>query len=204
MARDNKMLGTFRLDGIPPAPRGVPQIEVTFDIDANGILHVNAKDKATGKENKITIKASSGLSEAEIQKMVKDAEEHAEDDRKMLETVTARNHLDALVHSVQKSVTEHGDKVGAEEKGKIEAALKEAEELLKDKDASKDAMEAKAQALMTASQKLGEAMYAQSQAEAGAQAGGAAPGGSGASGGASGGDEEKVVDAEFTEVKDKK
>jgi len=104
----------------------MPQIEVTFDIDANGILHVNAKDKATGKENKITIKASSGLSEAEIQKMVKDAEEHAEDDRKMLETVTARNHLDALVHSVQKSVTEHGDKVGADEKGKIEAALKEA------------------------------------------------------------------------------
>jgi molecular chaperone DnaK len=204
VASGNKSLGQFNLEGIPPSPRGMPQIEVTFDIDANGILHVNAKDKATGKENKITIKASSGLSEAEIQKMVKDAEEHAEDDRKMLETVTARNHLDALVHSVQKSVTEHGDKIAAEEKGKIESALKEAEELLKDKDASKDAMETKAQALMTASQKLGEAMYAQSQAEAGAQAGGAAPGGSGASGGASGGDEEKVVDAEFTEVKDKK
>src|SRR5207302_10414596 len=153
----------FNLEGIPPAPRGLPQIEVTFDIDANGILHVNAKDKATGKENKITIKASSGHSETEIQKMVKDAEEHAEDDRKMLETVQARNHLDALVHSVQKSVTEYGDKIGADEKGKIEAALKEAEELLKDKDASKDAMEAKAQALMTASQKLGEAMYAQSR-----------------------------------------
>src|SRR5450432_3863210 len=173
MASGNKSLGEFNLEGIAPAARGMPQIEVTFDIDANGILHVNAKDKATGKENKITIKASSGLSEAEIQKMVKDAEEHAEDDRKMLETVTARNHLDALVHSVQKSVTEYGDKVDADEKGKIEAALKEAEELLKDKDASKDAMESKAQALMTASQKLGEAMYAQSQAEAGAQAGGA-------------------------------
>jgi molecular chaperone DnaK len=202
VASGNKSLGQFNLEGIPPAPRGLPQIEVTFDIDANGILHVNAKDKATGKENKITIKASSGLSEAEIQKMVKDAEEHAEDDRKMLETVQARNHLDALVHSVQKSVTEYGDKVGADEKGKIEAALKEAEELLKDKDASKDAMEAKAQALMTASQKLGEAMYAQSQAEA--QAGANPQGGSDKTRGAGEGGEEKVVDAEFTEVKDKK
>jgi molecular chaperone DnaK len=202
VASGNKSLGQFNLEGIPPSPRGMPQIEVTFDIDANGILHVNAKDKATGKENKITIKASSGLSETEIQKMVKDAEEHAEDDRKMLETVQARNHLDALVHSVQKSVTEYGDKVGADEKGKIEAALKDAEELLKDKDASKDAMEAKAQALMTASQKLGEAMYAQSQAEA--QAGANPQGGSDKAGGAGEGGEEKVVDAEFTEVKDKK
>jgi molecular chaperone DnaK len=135
--------------------------------------------------------------------MVKDAEEHAEDDRKMLETVTARNHLDALVHSVQKSLTEHGDKVAAEEKGKIEAALKEAEELLKEKDASKDAMETKAQALMTASQKLGEAMYAQSQAEA--QAAANPQSGGDKSGAAAGeGGEEKVVDAEFTEVKDKK
>ncbi len=202
VASGNKSLGQFNLEGIPPAPRGLPQIEVTFDIDANGILHVNAKDKATGKENKITIKASSGLSETEIQKMVKDAEEHAEDDRKMLETVQARNHLDALVHSVQKSVTEYGDKIGADEKGKIEGALKEAEELLKDKDASKDAMEAKAQALMTASQKLGEAMYAQSQAEA--QAGANPQGGSGKTHGAGESGEEKVVDAEFTEVKDKK
>src|SRR5712671_4687574 len=196
VASGNKSLGQFNLEGIPPSPRGMPQIEVTFDIDANGILHVNAKDKATGKENKITIKASSGLSETEIQKMVKDAEEHAEDDRKMLETVQARNHLDALVHSVQKSVTEYGDKIGADEKGKIEGALKEAEELLKDKDAGKDAMEAKAQALMAASQKLGEAMYAQSQAEA--QAGASPQGGSDKSGGAGESDEEKVVDAEFT------
>jgi len=202
VASGNKSLGQFNLEGIPPAPRGLPQIEVTFDIDANGILHVNAKDKATGKENKITIKASSGLSETEIQKMVKDAEEHAEDDRKMLETVQARNHLDALVHSVQKSVTEYGDKIGADEKGKIEGALKEAEELLKDKDAGKDAMEAKAQALMTASQKLGEAMYAQSQAEA--QAGANPQGGSDKTRGAGESGEEKVVDAEFTEVKDKK
>src|SRR4029450_13448317 len=119
-------LGQFNLEGIPPAPRGMPQIEVTFDIDANGIMHVNAKDKATGKENKITIKANSGLSEAEIQSMVKDAEAHAEDDRKVLETVQARNTLDSLVHSVKKSVAEYGDKVDAGEKSKIEAALKEA------------------------------------------------------------------------------
>ncbi|TMH08156.1 MAG: molecular chaperone DnaK, partial [Betaproteobacteria bacterium] len=184
VAAGNKSLGQFNLEGIPPAPRGLPQIEVTFDIDANGILHVNAKDKATGKENKITIKASSGLSEAEIQKMVKDAEAHAEDDRKQVEVVQARNHLDALVHTVKKSVSEYGDKVGADEKGKIEKALNEAEEVLKQKDASKDALEAKSQALMSASQKLGEAMYAKTQSEAQSQGG--------------------QVDAEFTEVKDKK
>jgi len=206
VAVGNKSLGQFNLEGIPPAPRGLPQIEVTFDIDANGILHVNAKDKATGKENKITIKASSGLSEAEIQKMVKDAEAHAEDDRKQVEVVQARNHLDALVHTVKKSVAEYGDKVGPDEKGKIEKALNEAEEVLKQKDASKDALEAKSQALMAASQKLGEAMYAKTQADAQAQGGQQGPG-AGPSGGGSGGgaaDEEKVVDAEFTEVKDKK
>jgi molecular chaperone DnaK len=193
MASGNKSLGQFNLEGIPPAPRGMPQIEVTFDIDANGILHVNAKDKATGKENKITIKANSGLSETEIQQMVKDAEAHAEEDKKQLEVVQARNHLDALVHSVKKSLGEYGDKVGADEKGKIEAALKDAEELLKQKDASKDALETKAQSLMSASQKLGEAMYAKAQADSQAQ-------GTGADSGKGG--EEKVVDAEFTEVKD--
>ena len=145
MANGNKSLGQFNLEGIPPAPRGMPQIEVTFDIDANGILHVSAKDKATGKENKITIKANTGLSEDEIQRMVKDAETHAEDDRKLMETVQARNSLDALVHSVKKSVDEYGDKIGADEKGKIEAAVKDAEELLKQKDASKDALTAKAE-----------------------------------------------------------
>ncbi len=208
VAAGNKSLGQFNLEGIPPAPRGMPQIEVTFDIDANGIMHVSAKDKATQKENKITIKSNSGLSESEIQAMVKDAEAHAEDDRKVLEAVQARNALDGLVHSVKKSVAEYGDKVDAEEKGKIEAALKEAEELLKDKDAAKDAMEAKAEALGKAAQKLGEIMYAQAQKEAeAASATASAAGGDGGprpGAGAGGKHEEKVVDAEFTEVKDGK
>ena len=197
----NKSLGQFNLEGIPTAARGMPQIEVTFDIDANGILHVSAKDKATGKENKITIKANSGLSEEEIQKMVKDAEIHAAEDRKIIELVTARNQLDALVHSVKKSLAEYGDKIEADEKGKIEAALKDAEEVLKGDD--KDKIDARAQELGQAAQKLGEKMYADAQA---AQA--AAAGAGGAAGGAGGKqaakDEGDVVDAEFTEVKDKK
>ncbi|MDQ2917464.1 MAG: molecular chaperone DnaK [Casimicrobiaceae bacterium] len=199
-ASGNKSLGQFNLEGIPPAPRGTPQIEVTFDIDANGILHVSAKDKATGKENKITIKANSGLSEDEIQRMVKDAETHAEEDRQLMEVVQARNGLDALVHSVKKSLGEYGEKVGGEERSRIESALNDAETTLKDKDASKDALQAKSEALMTASQKLGEAMYAQGQGQPGAA------GGTGQSEGAGetkGGDE-KVVDAEYTEVKDRK
>jgi molecular chaperone DnaK len=199
-AAGNKSLGQFNLEGIPPAPRGMPQIEVTFDIDANGILHVSAKDKATGKENKITIKANSGLTEDEIQRMVRDAESHAEEDRKMMETVQARNGLDALVHSVKKSLAEYGDKVGADDKAQIEAAVKDAEALLKQNDAAKDALEAKSESLSKAAQKLGEIMYAQAQ-QAGAGSG--APGGSGA-GGAAKEDEEKVVDAEYTEVKDRK
>ena len=140
MARDNKSLGQFNLTDIPPAPRGMPQIEVTFDIDANGILHVSAKDKATGKENKIKIQASSGLSEAEIQRMVKDAEAHAEEDKKARELVDARNQCDHMVHSVRKSLKEYGDKVPADEKAKIEAALKDAEQVLKGDD--KDEIEA--------------------------------------------------------------
>src|SRR4029079_19726567 len=148
----NKSLGLFNLEGISSSTRGMPQIEVTFDIDANGILHVSAKDKATGKENTIKIKASSGLSEAEIQKMVKDAEEHAEDDKKQMEVVQSRNALDTLVHSVKKSLTEYGDKIAADEKGKIEAALNDAEELLKRNDADKTALDDKAQALSTAAQ----------------------------------------------------
>ncbi|NMG33106.1 molecular chaperone DnaK [Azoarcus sp. TTM-91] len=197
MASGNKSLGQFNLEGIPPAPRGTPQIEVIFDIDANGILHVSAKDKATGKENKITIKANSGLSEDEIQRMVQDAAAHAEEDKKAHELVDTRNQCDALVHSVKKALAEHGDKVAADEKAKIETALAEAEEALKSND--KDTIEAKSQALAMASQKLGEQMYAQAQAEGGAQPGAAAGGSS-----SSKADDADVVDAEFTEVKDKK
>jgi molecular chaperone DnaK len=193
----NKSLGQFNLSDIPPAPRGMPQIEVTFDIDANGILHVSAKDKATGKENKITIKANSGLSDAEIDAMVRDAEAHAEEDKKTRELVDTRNQCDGLIHSVRKSLTEYGDKIDAEEKAKIEAAITEAEAALKSN--NKDEIEAKSQALAAASQKLGEQMYAQSQA--GAE--GAPEGGNAGSAGTKG-DEADVVDAEFTEVNDKK
>jgi len=205
MAGGNKSLGQFNLEGIPPAPRGTPQIEVTFDIDANGILHVSAKDKATNKENKITIKANSGLSESEIQAMVKDAETHAEDDRKLMETVQARNGLDALVHSVKKSLAEYGDKIDGGERSKIESAINDAESGLKDKDATKEALNAKSEALGKASQKLGELMYAKAQAEAGGAQGGGGDTGGGQGAGAGGAkpNDEKVVDAEFTEVKDR-
>ena len=206
LASGNKSLGEFNLEGIPPSPRGLPQIEVTFDIDANGILHVNAKDKGTGKENKITIKANSGLSEAEIEKMVKDAEVNAADDKKKLELVQARNQADAMIHSVRKSVSEHGDKLDAGEKEKIEAAVKEAEEALKGDDQAQ--IEAKTEALMAASQKLGEKVYAE-QAAAAAAAGGASPeagpgpqASSTASSTASAKPaDDNVVDADFKEVK---
>ncbi len=200
MASGNKSLGQFNLSDIPPSPRGMPQIEVTFDIDANGILHVSAKDKGTGKENKITIKANSGLSETEIQAMVKDAEAHAEEDHKARELVDARNQCDAMVHSIKKSLAEHGDKMEADEKAKIEAAIKDAEDVLKDGD--KAAIEAKTEALAKASQKLGEKIYGDAQGAAGGA--GAAGGGAGAAGGEAKKDEGDVVDAEFTEVKDKK
>ncbi|MGZ8270269.1 MAG: molecular chaperone DnaK [Methylophilus sp.] len=163
MAAGNKSLGQFNLSDIPPASRGMPQIEVTFDIDANGILHVSAKDKATGKENKITIKANSGLSEEEIQKMEEDAAKYADEDRKLRETVDARNAADGMVHSVKKSLTEHGDKLDADEKSKIEAAIKDVEDVMKDGD--KETIEAKTNALMEASQKLGEKVYAEQQAQ---------------------------------------
>ncbi|MDR3410908.1 MAG: molecular chaperone DnaK [Formivibrio sp.] len=193
-ASANKSLGQFNLSDIPPAPRGIPQIEVTFDIDANGILHVGAKDKATSKEAKITIQASSGLSEEEIKNMVRDAELNAEEDKKLHELVTARNQLDSLIHSVKKSLTEYGDKISAEDKTKVEAALKEAEEVVKSDD--KAVIDAKAEALAQASHKLAEHMYAEKGAEEGA---------AGAEQAASGDkkDDGNVVDAEFTEVKDK-
>src|SRR6476660_424996 len=163
MAAGNKSLGQFNLTDIPPAPRGMPQIEVTFDIDANGILHVTAKDKATGKENKIKIQASSGLTEGEIQRMVKDAEAHAEEDKKQLELVNARNQLEAVVHSVKKSLKDYGDKLDSGEKEKIEAAVKEAEGALKSD--NKSEIDARQQALAQAAQKLGEKMYAAEQAK---------------------------------------
>jgi len=200
IASGNKSLGQFNLNDIPPSPRGMPQIEVTFDIDANGILHVSAKDKGTGKENKITIKANSGLSETEIQAMVKDAEAHAEEDRKAHELVDARNQCDAMVHSIKKALAEHGDKMEADEKAKIETAIKEAEDALKDGD--KATIEAKTEALGKASQKLGEKIYGDAQGAAGAA--GAAAGAGGAAGGEAKKDDGDVVDAEFTEVKDKK
>jgi molecular chaperone DnaK len=196
LASGNKSLGQFNLEGIPPSPRGMPQIEVTFDIDANGILHVSAKDKATGKENKITIKANSGLSESEIQRMVKDAEANAAEDRKQMELVTARNQLDSLVHSARKSLKDYGDKLGADEKAKIEAALKDAEDAMKSDDKAK--IDATAQALAQAAQKLGEKMYAETQEKQGAQGGAAEPNS------AKPADDGNVVDAEFTEVKDRK
>jgi molecular chaperone DnaK len=199
IASANKALGEFNLEGIPPAQRGTPQIEVSFDIDANGILHVGAKDKGTGKENKITIKANSGLSEAEIEQMVKDAELNAAADKEKVEFVQAKNNADALVHSVKKSLGEYGDKLEAGEKEKIEKAIAEMEEALKGDD--KTAIEAKNTALMEASQKLGEKMYADMQASQGAQA--AAGAAAGAAGAESAGkaQDDNVVDAEVKEVK---
>ncbi len=194
IATGNKMLGEFNLEGIPPASRGTPQIEVSFDIDANGILHVGAKDKGTGKENKITIKANSGLSEAEIQQMVKDAEVNAADDKKKLELVQARNTAEATLHSTRKSLVEHGDKLEAADKESIEAAAKALEEVLGFED--KDAIEAKSAALMDASQKMGEKIYADMQAEQTAQAAQAA----GAAEAQAPADD-NVVDAEVKEVK---
>lgn len=186
MAADNKMLGQFDLMGIPPAPRGMPQIEVTFDIDANGIVNVSAKDKATGKEQQIRIQASGGLSEADIEKMVKDAEANAEADKKRREAVTAKNEADGLVHSTEKALAEHGSKVAEPERRAIEDAVSDLKEALKGDDA--EAIKAKTQTLAQASMKLGEAMYKQ-QAEADAKKDAA---------------KDDVVDAEFTEVDDDK
>ncbi len=196
VASGNKSLGQFNLTDIPPASRGMPQIEVTFDIDANGILHVSAKDKATGKENKITIQASSGLSEDEIQQMVKDAEAHADEDKKITELVAARNSADAMVHSVKKSLTEHGDKIDASEKEKIEAAISAVEEALKSDD--KANIEAKVNELMTASQKIGEMAYKDMQgaADAGSSNHEEQPSSANA--------KDDVIDAEYTEGTDKK
>ncbi len=195
MAKDNKSLGKFDLQDIPPAPRGVPQIEVTFDIDANGILHVSAKDKGTGKEQSIVIKASSGLSEDEIDRMVQDAEAHAEEDKKARELVEARNQADNLIHAARKSIKDLGDNVSDEEKQDVESAISELEEAMKDND--KEAIEAKTQTLSEKSGKLAEKLYQQSE-----QQGEAAGDGESTGGAKSGAEQDDVVDAEFEEVKD--
>jgi molecular chaperone DnaK len=197
MATGNKSLGRFDLSGIPPAPRGMPQIEVAFDIDANGILHVSAKDKATSKENKIVIKAGSGLSEDEVNRMVKDAEAHAEEDRQAHALVDARNQGDAMLHTVRKTLKEAGDKVATDEKEKIETAIKDLEAVVTGDD--KDEIQKKTEALMEASHKLAEQMYAQAGQAAGA--GGAQAETAEASQSSA---KDNVVDAEFEEVKDKK
>ncbi len=197
MASGNKSLGRFDLTGIPTAPRGMPQIEVTFDIDANGILHVSAKDKATGKENKIVIKAGSGLNEEEIQRMVKDAEAHAEEDRKARELAEARNQGDAMIHNVRKSMKDMGDKLAAADKERIEAAIKELEEVVRGDD--REAIQKKTETLMEASHKLAEQMYQSAQ-----QGAGAGTAEADASAEAKSGDKDNVVDAEFEEVKESK
>ena len=199
MSSGNKSLGQFNLTDIPPAPRGMPQIEVAFDIDANGILHVSAKDKATGKENKIKIQASSGLSDEEVERMVKDAEAHAEEDHKILELVSSRNQCDAIIHSVKKSLKEHGDQLDEDEKSKIEAALQDAEAALKSD--NKEEIDAKTQALTEASHKLAEKMYQSQDQQSQAHPGAA---GASSSGSSDKPVEGEVVDAEFEEVKDKK
>jgi molecular chaperone DnaK len=198
MAADNKSLGLFNLEGIPPAPRGMPQIEVTFDIDANGIVNVSARDKQTGKEQSIRIQASGGLSEDEIQRMVKDAEAHASDDKARREGVEARNQLEGLAHSTEKSLKENGDKVSAAVKTEVEAAISSAREAVKGDDLAK--IKSATEALSAAAMKIGEAIYG-AQAKAGGGDDEGMPGGGPSSGGKSG---DKVVDADFEEVKDDK
>ena len=203
LASGNKSLGQFNLTDIPPAPRGMPQIEVTFDIDANGNVHVSAKDKATGKESKITIKANSGLTEDEIQRMVRDAEVHAEEDKKTLELVNARNSLEALIHSVEKMLKDHGESLAAEERSAVESALRNARE--HQKSDSVETLQAQSTALSEASHKLAEKMYSQASAAetAGAEAGASHSSAAGSgSGSTAAGGKDNVVDAEFEEVKD--
>jgi molecular chaperone DnaK len=199
MAADNKMLGQFDLVGIPPAPRGVPQIEVTFDIDANGIVNVHAKDKGTGKEQQIRIQASGGLSEADIDKMVKDAEAHAEEDKQRKAQVEAKNQAEALLHSTEKALSEHGNKVGEGERSAIENAMADLREALKGDDA--EAVKTKSNTLAQASMKLGEAMY---KAQQGGAEGAAPDSDTSESATGADGKKEDVVDAEFTEVDDDK
>ncbi len=202
IASANKSLGRFDLGDIPPAPRGVPQIEVAFDIDANGILHVSAKDKATGKETSIQIKASSGLSDAEVEQMVKDAEAHADEDRKFHELVDARNQGEGMIHATTKSLKDLGDKVEADEKSAIETAIKELQDVLKGDD--KDAIVAKTATLAEQSGKLAQRVYQQKQEAEGAQGAHAQPDAGAQQGGGKAASGDDVVDAEFEEVKENK
>jgi molecular chaperone DnaK len=195
MARDNKSLGRFDLSDLPPAPRGTPQVEVTFDIDANGILNVSAKDKATGKAQSIIVKASSGLSEDEIKQMIKDAEVHAEEDRKLRQLVDTRNQADNLIHASEKSLAELGEKVSGEERASIESAVRDLKDVLKQD--NKDVIEAKARALAEISGKLAERLYAAKNESAAPGAGQQSAGGDGQAQDK----KEDVVDAEFEEVK---
>jgi molecular chaperone DnaK len=200
-AADNKSLGKFDLTDIPPAPRGMPQVEVSFDIDANGILNVSAKDKATGKEQKIIIKASSGLNEDEIKRMVRDAEAHAEEDKRFRELVDSRNKADGLIHAVEKSLQSLGDKVDGAERAKVESAVSDLRTALKGED--KAAIDKKAEVLGQASASIAQRAYQAEQGAAGAGEGAQQPGaGPQASGGGAGAKRDDVVDAEFEEVKD--
>jgi molecular chaperone DnaK len=191
MAQDNKTIGRFELSSIPPAPRGVPQIEVTFDIDANGIVNVSATDKATGKEQSIRIQASGGLTDADINRMVKEAESHAEEDKKRRELVEIKNQGEALVHSTERMLKDFGDKVPAGDKALVETAVSDLKTALQGED--KDTIKQKTDALAQTSMKLGEAMYQASQGQAGAASGGPS---------ADAGPDDKVVDVDFEEVKD--
>ena len=209
IATDNKLLGQFDLVGIPPAPKGTPQIEVTFDIDANGIVKVSAKDKATGKEHQIQIKASGGLSEEDIEKMVKDAEANAESDKKKLEAIEARNNADSIVHSTEKSLKDHGNKVPKEDKDKIEKSLEELKNLLKDEKTETAALKEKTDALIQNSMKLGEIMYKEAQEKAEKEKKASEDSGKGkadtkANKAKKAKKDEKVVDADFEDVTDKK
>ena len=209
IAADNKLLGQFDLVGIPPAPKGTPQIEVTFDIDANGIVKVSAKDKATGKEHQIQIKASGGLSDEDIEKMVKDAEANADSDKKKLEAIEARNNADSIVHSTEKSLKEHGTKIPKEDKEKIEKSLEGLKEVLKDEKSETSVLKEKTEALMQDSMKLGEIMYKEAQEKAEKEKGkNEKPGAKGKSdkktSKSSKQKDEKVVDADFEDVTEKK
>jgi len=212
MAAQNRTLGKFHLTGLPPAPRGVPQIEVTFDIDANGILNVTAKDNATGKDQKITITSSSGLSKEEVERMAKEADAHSAEDKAQRDAIEAKNQLDSMIYNIEKMLKEHGDKISGSERGDVENALADAKKAVESND--KAQMDSARERLTTASHKLAEQMYKATQAQGGQPggpgAGGASSGGPGA-GPASGGDghaqqkkDEGVIDAEYVDVEDKK